>query len=758
MQSIFEFLFKYRPLVFAEGRLTFQAPLPLATMLIVIAVIGAVAVWTYLRLGGRVRPRDRILLAGLRVAALAVLAFCILRPALVLSTVVPQQNFVGVLIDDSRSMQIADERDPRSAFIATAFGPESPLRAALEERFQLRWFRFASDVERLTDPAQLVFDGTRTSLAPALDRAREELAPVPLSGLIVVTDGADNAGGVLTESLLALEAAQIPVYTVGLGRERYDRDIELIRVSTPESVIKGASLVVDLLVAQSGYTGRTVQVQVEDGGRIVGTETVELAGREPVPVRVRFTAETAGPRRFRFRVPAQDGELVLENNEQEALITVRDERDKILYFEGEPRYEVAFMRRAVDSDENLQLVVLQRTAENKYLRLAVDSAEELAGGFPKSRDELFTYRGLILGSVEASHFTQEQLRMIADFVSQRGGGLLVLGGRKSFLEGGYAGTPLADVLPVELDPGRGIDTTFFTMVRVRPTRAGLTHAATQIAATETESAERWRTLPELSTFNRLAGLKPGATALLTGSGAGLSSDQPVLAFQRFGRGLSVALAVQDTWMWQMHAEVALDDMTHETLWRQLLRWLVNAVPGQVVANLPSDRAAPGESVRVTAAVFDRSFLEINSARVVAHVQPPDGAAFDVPLEWTVDEDGEYAGRFAPTGPGLHEITIEARQGDATLAVAPAWLDVTESRAEYFGSEMNRPLLERIARETGGRFYRPNSIGTLPEDLSITGRGSTVVEVRDLWDMPILLLLLLGLIGGEWVWRRRRGLA
>ena len=758
MQSIFEFLFKYRPLVFTEGRLTFQAPLPLVTLLVITAVIGVVAAWTYGRVGGRALRRDRVMLAGLRVAALALLAFCLMRPALVLSTVVPQQNFVGVLIDDSRSMQLTDGGEARSAFIASALGPDSPLRSALEERFQLRWFRFSGSVERLADPADLDFSGTRTSLAPALDRAREELAPVPLSGLIVITDGADNAGGALTESLLALEAAQIPVYAVGLGRERYDRDIELIRVSTPESVIKDASLVVDLLVSQSGYSGRTVQVQVEDGGRIVGSEEVELTGTEPVPVRVRFTAEEAGPRRFRFRVPAQDGELVLENNEQEALILVRDERDKILYFEGEPRHEVAFLRRAVADDENLQVVVLQRTAENKYLRLSVDSAGELAGGFPKTRDELFGYRGLILGSVEASHFTHEQLRIIADFVSQRGGGLLVLGGRKSFLEGGYAGTPLADVLPVELDAAAGIDTTFFALVRVRPTRAGLTHAATQIAPTETASAERWATLPELSTFNRLAGLKPGATALLTGSGPGLPGDQPVLAFQRFGRGLSVALTVQDTWMWQMHADVPLEDMTHETLWRQLLRWLVNGVPGQVVATLPSDRAAPGESVRIHAGVFDPSYLEVNNARVIAHVKQPSGALLDVPLEWTIDEDGEYAGRFTATETGLHEITVEARRGDETLATAPAWLDVTESRAEYFGSELNRPLLERIARETGGRFYTPASVSSLPEDLSITGRGSTVVEVRDLWDMPILLLLLVGLVGAEWTLRRRKGLA
>ena len=109
------------------------------------------------------------------------------------------------------------------------------------------------------------------------------------------------------------------------------------------------------------------------------------------------------------------------------------------------------MRRAVEGDKNLQLVCLQRTSQNKFLRLDVDDAEELAGGFPKTREELFRYRGIVLGSVEASFFTADQLRMIAEFVSQRGGGLLALGGRHSFAEGGYGQTPLADVLPVVLE-------------------------------------------------------------------------------------------------------------------------------------------------------------------------------------------------------------------------------------------------------------------------------------------------------------------
>jgi hypothetical protein len=208
----------------------------------------------------------------------------------------------------------------------------------------------------------------------------------------------------------------------------------------------------------------------------------------------------------------------------------------------------------------------------------------------------------------------------------------------------------------------------------------------------------------------------------------------------------------------MHYDIPLEDQTYETFWKQLLRWTVNSVPEQVVVTLPSDRASPGEAVRLIAGVDDESYLAVNNSHVVAHVTPPSGTSYDIQLEWTIEQDGEYGATFTPTEQGLHTIVVEAQHGTAEVTSKPAYLDVTESRAEYFGSQMNRPLLERIAKETGGRFYTPASVASLAEDLSITGKGSTIIEEHDLWDMPILLFVLLGLVAAEWAYRRRRGLA
>ncbi len=759
LTSLFEFLFKYRPVVFQEGDFSLGVAGAVATGAVVAGLIAVFALLTYLGVRGKTRPLDRLVLGGLRFAGLLVLAFCLLRPALVVSTVVPQQNFVGVLLDDSRSMEIQDFGGrSRGSFLQETFGtPDSPVLSALSDRFAVRYFRFSSRTDRIEDFSEMSFMGSRTRLGPALERARSELASVPLSGLVLVTDGADNSGEELTEALMPLQAQGIPVYTVGVGEESFRRDIQVSRADPPRTVLTGSSVVVDVVVTHMGYEGETVSLIVEDEGQIVSTEEVELPDEgQPVTVPVRFTASTPGARAYTFRIPVAVDEQVTQNNSQTALVSVEDRREKILYFEGEPRYEVGFLGRAVADDDNLQLVVLQRTAENKFLRLNVDDGEELQGGFPDTRAELYAYRSLILGTVEASFFTGDQLQMIADFVDKRGGSLLALGGRNSFARGGYAGTPVADVLPVVFSDGDARPDGYHTFIRVEPTQAGLGVPALQLAATEEESGARWPELPLLLTYNPLHRIKPGATTLLRGIADDLPEEHVALAFQRYGAGKSLSLAVQDTWIWQM--QLPLEDDTHETFWRQMLRWLVDGVPDQVTGQVPRDRAEPGESVALTAIVNDSSYLGMSNSVVEATVTTPLGEEVELGMDWAVDSDaGEYETDFTPSDEGLHTLTVRAYDGDDLIGVDEAYFQVAPQRSEYFDAGARTPLLERIADETGGISYTPETVAALPEDIRVTGAGVTLVEEMDLWDMPILLLLLLVLILGEWGYRRVRGL-
>ena len=760
-EQLFRFAFKYPRFVFDQGELAWGVSGPLLTALIVVGGIAVAALLTYHGVGTLTRTRDRVVLVGLRLGVLALLLFSLFRPMLILRAAVPQQNFLGVLLDDSRSMAITDrDGDARSAFVQQAFGrgPDSPLLKALSDKFVLRFFRFSSSVDRVTAPDGLAYDGTATRLGPALDRARDELSGLPLAGLVMVTDGADTSDTTIDEQLAGLKARSIPVFTLGVGRERFEKDIQVTRVETPRTALKGTSLVVDVVLSQTGFSGETVAVTVEDDGRIVNSENVTLPGNgEAATAKVRFTASEAGPRLFSFKVAVQEGEQVTQNNSRDALIEVADRQEKVLYLEGEPRFEAKFIRRATEDDTNLSVVILQRTAENKYFRLGVDRPDELVGGFPETREELFAYRAIILGSIEAAAFSPDQQRMLADFVSRRGGGLLMLGGRRAFAEGGWGGTPLAEALPVVIDaPGGQPDTAFFSEVTAQPTRAGALYPVIQVAD-GAKNTTAWNDLPPVTTVNPISEVKPGATVLLSGTD-NRNDQQVILAYQRYGRGKALAMPIQDSWLWYMNPTVPVTDTTHSTYWRRLVRWLVDGVPGQVNVTTTQDRVEPGEPIRIAAEVLDGAYVEVNDGSVTAEITSPSGSTSEVPLEWIIERDGDYRGAFVPDEQGLYSVRVNASRAGQELGGDVLHVRASAGDSEYFDAAMRAPLLERVADETGGHFFTEANAQELPEAISFSGRGVTVIEERELWDMPAVLIALLLLIGAEWGFRRTRGLA
>jgi uncharacterized membrane protein len=764
LEAFFELLFKYRPVVFERGSLGFDWPVPWIALVSLTLVAAGLSVWLYRQSWSALTPRDRWILGGLRVAAIAIVATCLARPVLAVSRAIEQRNVVGVVVDDSRSMRIADHgAGARGDFAHQVFGgPDSALFKALAEKFQLRFFRTSGAGGRSEALGDTPLSGSRTHLATSLLRAEEELAGAPVAGMVVISDGADNSAAMpgappMLEQLLALRARQIPVYTIGVGSERFARDIELARVEVPTTVLRDASVLVEVVVSQRGYAGKKVPVVVEDSGRIIGSREVALPkDGEASVVRIRVPASEGGARLFRVRVPVQPDEMVKENNDREAVVVVSDRREKILYLEGEPRFELKFIRQAVVDDKNLQVVTLLRSAKDKFLRLSVDDSVELATGFPKTREELFAYRGIILGSVEASFFTVDQLRMLSDFVSVRGGGLLALGGRRALAEGGYAGTPLADALPVELGPPAGSDSGA-TEITVAPTAAGILHPATQLAPNDSATATLWRQMPALTTVNEVGRPKPGATVLLEGRADEERRARPTLTFQRYGRGKAIVFAVQDSWLWQMHQLVPVEDQRHETFWRQLLRWQVSDVPSRVDVVATGDGAI-NDGIPLRVVVSDSAYARFNGAAVSAEVVSPGGESTRVPFEWATDRDGEYTAMMVPGVNGVHTVNVTAAVGRDTIRSTAGYVRVSDPTAEFFGAEMRPAVLKQFADETGGKFYRSADVSRLPQDIVYTTSGATEVQRLDLWDMPALFLLLLSILGAEWLYRRRRGLA
>src|ERR1043166_166766 len=217
----------------------------------------------------------------------------------------------------------------------------------------------------------------------------------------------------------------------------------------------------------------------------------------------------------------------------------------------------------------------------------------------------------------------------------------------------------------------------------------------------------------------------------------------------------------------MDAKVAVNDTTHAMFWRRMVRWLVDGVPDQVNLTTTTDRVEPGEPTKLDPEGLDSSYTEVTDSRVVAHVTSPSGKTSEVPLDWTVTRDGDYRASVVPDEAGIYEVKVTATRAtsgghagtdgrqDKDLGAAALHVRVSAGDAEYFDAAMRAPLLQRVAEETGGRFFPAATASALPEAVSYTGRGVTVVEERELWDMPALLMALVGLVCAEWGFRRAR---
>jgi uncharacterized membrane protein len=512
----------------------------------------------------------------------------------------------------------------------------------------------------------------------------------------------------------------------------------------------------------SGYEGQKISVAVSEDGRALKTEQFDVKGGESETVTVEFTPSSPGAHRYTFAVTGLDGETTTENNSQETLIEVTNDQPKVLYIEGEPRWEYGKLRQTLPKNEkNVILVSVLRSADGKYYRQGVEGPNDLEAGFPKTDEELFGYQGLILGSIEANFFSYDQLRNIEQFVARRGGGLLALGGSRSFDAGKYANTPVADLLPLSLndvvDAPEMAETANY---KAALTARGYKHAITRLADERGASAKAWEALPPVTIPEVLTTAKPGATVILEARNTKGGRTVPLLAEERYGRGRTLALTASDTWRWRMLLDSK--NQSHENFWRQTLRYMVSTTPRQTEVLAERDVYAAGDPVRLRGEVNNKKFEAIKDAAVTARVTKPSGAGFDLQMPFNFapesSEASDYQGEFKADELGLYKVELTARQGGATVGTAQSNFLVTELNREFHDAAQNVELLKRVAAETGGKYFTLDRVNQLLEELTyLEGKNSERVS-KDLWDMPINFLLLVGLASAEWFLRKKKGLA
>jgi uncharacterized membrane protein len=747
---MFELLFKYPPAIFARGKLVLLSPWPLWVLFLVLVVAAAGLYWHMRRRGTALNTLRSSLIWLAQCLLLALVLFMLWHPAISVARLRPQQNVVAVLVDHSRSMGIVEDGKQRLQGAEDLLNGE--LLPELKKKFQIRMYEFGHDAIRVEKATNLKADDNATRIGDSLKHIAAEAGTMPLGAIVLMTDGGDNTGGVDRETIAQLRQLRVPVHTIGFGPDHFTKDIEVEDVALPARALANSRLNARVAFRQHGFAGDKVKLIVRENGRPISQQEITLKPDVEQSETVQFNAGAAGAHSFTVGFDPLPGEENNQNNAMVRLVNVTQKKMRILYVEGEPRWEYKFIRRAVEDDQSIDLTSVVRTTQNKtYQQGGVQG--ELVDGFPPKIEGLFAFDGLIIGSMEANYFSTAQQNMIREFADRRGGGVLFLAGRFALNEGGYANTPIAEMLPVHLPSEKTWSRDFADATL---TEAGRESPICRIEEGRELSIARWKKMPQIANYAVMGSPKPGAVVLMNVQEQG-HRPSPLLTIENYGHGRTAVLATAGTWRWKMLQDHA--DKTHAIFWQQLLRWLVTETPGQVAASTPHQVLSDDTRVPLRAVVADKTYQPVTGGSVLATITRSDGANNVLELKPDTLEPGTYTGDYTADKTGSYVVEVTAKNGSgekAELGRDTLTFRREDGVAENFGAAQNKDLLQKLSADTSGNYYTPSKAKRLPGEIAVSEAGITAHDNLDIWDMPILFLLAILIRGGEWLLRRKWG--
>ncbi|HWE48714.1 MAG TPA: vWA domain-containing protein [Bryobacteraceae bacterium] len=768
---MFELFFKYPRSVYSRGQISLMGAWPKWLLVLLILAAAAGLAWLIRSKLAQAAPLVRSWRAwviwGLQSLLAAILLVLLWQPAVTIAELKPQQNIIAVLVDDSRSMATVEDGSTRQAKAVKTL--QDGVLDNLNKSFQTRLYRVDDVPARIDNLKDLETKAPSTRLGDSLKQLSDETSDLPIGAVILLSDGDDNSGGISADSISALRARHIPVHTVGFGREHAQHDVELDDAVVAPRALADSRIAARVSFHQRGYAGSKINLTVRDvssgQNKLLASRAVTLGADGNLQTEnLMFNIGGAGAKTLQIAAVPLAGEENAANNTLTRAVNVASAPRRVLYMEGEPRWEYKFIRQAEQDDRMVQIASIDRTSENKIYRQGIADPKELADGFPTKPEDLFAYQGLIIGSVEAGYFNPAQQEMIREFVDRRGGGLLLLGGQFALADGGWNASNLLDLLPTvlpaqagtfhrEADPKQG---TTHTTSELAP--AGLDNIITRLVDDPAANAEKWKKLPYLMDYEDPGTPKPGANVLanmITPEGKKL----PLLTTENFGRGRTAIMATGGSWRWQMSSP--LGDTAHDLFWQQLLRWLVSDTPGRVAASVPAQMLFDNGAITITADVRDAMYNPAADAKVEAHILGPSGVSALVEMAPVPDSPGQFQAAWsAPkVGAYLTEVTAQRHEAGAVKELGRDVLTFQrmDGVAENFHTEQNRELLERLATQTGGQYWKPADLGKLAKAIPFSEAGVTIRETKDLWDLPLVFLVLLLLRFSEWWLRRKWGI-
>ena len=797
---MFETIMRYPIDVFREGNFSFGVPLPGLLIAVLLVALIVATIWAYRSTQGRIRRGFRGFLIFLRTVALCLLAFCLLKPFLTIYQSNPDDSYLLVMVDRSKSMQITDSIDsaPRLRRVNDLlFAENEGLLEKLNTKFKVRLFAFDTTAKRISDEALTSAEGESTDIPQALNEALDDLQGIPLSGAVLLTDGVDRSGTDITKFAMQIRERKLPIHTVGVGSEEGNPDLEIVKLDVPRTAEEDFPVEIWATVQRKGFNGKKVSLQLTSNGRILKTEPVDMdEGSSWIPqigptdttsdvktkrVLLKFTPRQAGTQKFEVHAALEETEAVPQNNTKTFLLKVAPtKRVKILFVDGKPRAEFGFIKRTLKKDPNIQLTdrILTSFSDDGRHYLGTRTATSHDFGFyPDDKETLFDFDAIILGNVDASQFTAAQLENTLEFVRTRGGGLLMLGGSSSLgnheLTGSYINTPIAQCLPVEtelgspptpLTPRRRTRLTTGSRsptgskgYKLQLTSEGKAENLMALADTPIENMKRWTDLKPLVGYSKVKRAKAGALVLAEHpTDRNEFGNRILIATHNYNAGRVMVFTPHTSWRWQMLKDSPEDD-SHERFWRQTARWLTTAPKEHIKLDIAKTAYTLKEPVVIEVTATDQQFQPTNNAKIRAIVVDEAGKRKELKLEQILGEDGLYTARFIPNQYGEYTVTATGTLAGESLGEQQTLFEVKASYAEFSNAELNVALLKTLAEVSGGKYYAMEEAAQLVNQIPLVESATSKITDVDIWDIPLIFGAVIALLGFEWFLRKRSGL-
>jgi hypothetical protein len=775
-------------------------PISTITLLAIFSVIVLLSIYLYRRPWG-LPLWLRISLGIARVLILALVVATLLEPTAVVNETQTRVRSLPVLLDTSESMSMKDQRKRSDDLIEAAAALDMvsleedteadravmlldakqrqaitsasrldlgaailsqsgrPVFESLGQNLNLSYHAFGQSPRLISDKntvsledlAELKADAPGTSIAASLEAVANS-GGIPPAGIVLLSDGIGNATSQRSEAVLRdLGARGIPVYTVPLGLPDPD-DVAIRNIIMQEVAFSGDRVPVRVHIQSQGYEQRTARLSVLLNDRRVSSRTVRLdGGVQYEDIDFRVDVNKKGAAQIDVVIEPFDDEVSVANNRVTRSVRIVNEKVNVLYIEGNARWEFRYLRAILHRDPRINATFI---ASNVGPEVARNSPEHIER-FPSKQEEAFQYDLVILGDVKASFFKPEELDLLEKLIRDRGASLLMLCG-PMHSPGSYAGTPVANMLPVRFDPEAKWEEIAQSVYPVL-TPEGRSSLVMTLENDVDLNDRTWSRMAPMDQLPPLLSAKPAATVLATLSDStARNQSYPLVAWQRYGTGKCMSIASDRLW----RLRYKTGDKYHWRVWSQCIQFMtLSRLMGEHKRiRLETDRSiypVDGQC-RLYAHVLDDNFESISQPRFEVYVTNTAGGQTKelVSLRPDKSQPGLYEGYFTPKTPGRYR--LEANENDKRISSTTEF-QVSDVRQELLNAGMDSDNLQHIADLTGGAVLGVRELNKLNDLVNGEPATTTMRSERPLWDNALVVLLFVGLLGTEWILRRRHDL-